>query len=185
MRKGAKCRPWTTADLQFLRDNAGRMPRRELSRCLKRGAAAVRQQAYRMRRAGEDVDLRCFESRLATCPHCGALRSRMGQDGICEPCRRRRQLAKVHERIAALLAQLPMEQRAVYEDTEAETESAADPMPRPPDTSRLGRYDRARAEEAHEAAVEEWLSRNLRRQIKAAQKRKERIRKKVEMNVTD
>ncbi len=178
-RKGARQRDWTVAELRYLRDNAGVLPRRELSRALKRGARSIIQQAYRMRRDGEDVDLRCFEGRLETCPSCGALRSRMGAEGICEPCRRRRQLAKVHDRISVLLAQLPPEQRAVYDDTEAETASSADPMPRMPDTSQMGRYERARAEEAHEVAVEDWLARNLRRQIKAAQKRKERIQKKL------
>lgn len=179
MRKGAKRRDWTVAELQFLRNNAGLMPRRELSRALKRGAESVKQQAKRMRAEGEDVTLRCFRSRLATCPSCGAMRSRMGSEGICEPCRRRRQLAKVQGRIADLMARLPQDERAVYEATEAETESSWDPMPRPPDTSGMGRYERARAEEAREIAVEDWLSRNLRRQVKASQKRKERIEKKV------
>lgn len=179
MRKGQRRREWTTADLRFLRENAGKIPRRELSRMLKRGSKAVEDMAYRLRCQGEDVSLRCFVSRLATCPSCGALRSRMGSEGICEPCRRRRQLEKVHARIADLLAQLPPEERAVYDDTEAETESSFDPLPPPPRTSGLTAYERARADEAREIAVEDWLSRNLRRQVKAAQKRKERIQKKL------
>lgn len=52
-------------------------------------------------------------------------------------------------------------------------------MPPPPSLAGLGRYERARAEEAREIAVEDWLARNLRRQVKAAQKRKERIEKKL------
>ena len=178
-RKGAKQREWTTAELRYLRENAGKMPRRELSRALKRGAKSLERRVARMREEGEDVTLRCFVSRLETCPHCGALRSRIGADGICEPCRRRRQLAKVHGRIAELLAQLPPEERAVYDDTEAETESAFDPMPPPPRLDGLTAYQRARAGEAREIALEDWLSRNLRRQVKAAQKRKERIQKKL------
>lgn len=178
-RKGARQREWTVAELQLLRDNAGKVPRRELSRMLKRGAGSVKQQVYRMRAQGEDITLRCFRSRLSTCPACGALRSRMGSEGICEPCRRRRQLAKVHERTSRLLAQLPPEERAVYDDTEAETESSLDPMPPPPPLAGLTAYERERALEAREIAVEEWLARNLRRQVKAAQKRKERIAKKL------
>lgn len=179
MRKGAKRRDWTVADLQFLRDNAGKMPRRELSRALKRGAASVKQQVYRMRREGEDVTLRHFHSKLTVCPHCGARRSRMGSEGVCLPCRRRRQLAKVHHRISCIMQCLPMEERAVYQETEAETESAWDPKPDAPDTSGMGSYERARAEEAYEIAVEDWLARNLMRQIKAAQKRKERMQEKL------
>ena len=95
----------------------------------------------------------------------------MGRDGFCEPCRRRAQLAEVHARIAELLALLPPE--------EAEVESRRDPMPPPPPTAGLSYYARARAEEAHELACEEALTRNLMREVKAAQKRKERVEKKV------
>ncbi|MFR5092536.1 MAG: hypothetical protein ACLTDR_11530 [Adlercreutzia equolifaciens] len=133
---------------------------------------------YLMRKSGEDVTLRCFRSRLATCPSCGARRSRMGSEGICEPCRRRRQLAKVQGRISDLLAKLPPGERAVYDATEAETRAAGTRCPSP-SLAGLGRYERARAEEAREIAVEDWLARNLRRQVKAAQKRKERIEKKL------
>lgn len=182
MRKGAKRREWTVSDLRYLRENAGVLPRRELSRVLKRGARAVESQVHLMRKSGEDVTLRCFRSKLSTCPSCGALRSRMGSEGICEPCRRRRQLAKVQGRISDLLAKLPPDARAVYGETEAETESAWDPMPHPPSLLGLSRYERAKAEEAREIALEDWLTSNLRRQVKAAQKRKERIEKKVRMN---
>ena len=63
--------------------------------------------------------------------------------------------------------------------TEAEVESRRDPMPPPPPTAGLSYYARARAEEAHELACEEALTRNLMREVKAAQKRKERVEKKV------
>ncbi len=185
MRKGAKARPWTVAELASLRESAGKVPRREICGKLRRSRRAVESQVMLMRSAGEDVTLRCFKSRLSTCPACGALRSRLGAEGICEPCRRRRQLEGVHAAMAGLLARLPPEERAVYAETEAETGSRADPMPRPPDTAGMGSYERARAEEAHEVAVEDWLARNLRREIKAAQKRKERVKKKLktlEMN---
>ena len=178
-RKGARQREWTVADLKFLRENAGVIPRRELSRILKRGAKSLERRVAHMREDGEDITLRCFRSKLTVCPHCGALRSRMGREGVCEPCRRRRQLAKVHHRISCIMQRLTMEERAVYQDTEAETESSHDPMPEPPDTSGMGSYERARAEEAHEIAVEAWLSADLKRQIKAAQKRKERMQKKL------
>ena len=179
MRKGARRRDWTTAELRFLRENAGILERRAICRSLRRSRYAVESKVRDLRRDGLDVSLRCFRSRLSTCPACGALRLRMGSEGICEPCRRRRQLAKVHHRIADLLAQLPPAERAVYGETEAETESAWDPMPPPPPLAGLDSYQRARAREAREIAVEDWLARNLRRQVKAAQKRKERIQKKL------
>lgn len=73
----------------------------------------------------------------------------------------------------------PLDERDTYEKTEAETESRRDPMPKAPNTEGLSYYERAKAEEAHALACEECLAGNLRREIKAAQKRKERISKKV------
>ena len=179
MRKGARRREWTTAEIAFVLENAGTMERRAICRSLRRSKCAVESKVRDLRREGLDVTLRCLRSKLSTCPACGALRSRMGSEGICEPCRRRRQLAKVHGRIARLLAQLSPAERAVYDDTEAETESAFDPPPPPPRLDGLSAYERAKAREAREIEVEDWLSRNLRRQVKAAQKRKERIQKKL------
>ena len=68
----------------------------------------------------------------------------------------------------------------MYEATEAETGSRPDPMPRSPKTEGMDAYERARAEEEHDEAMEQWAARYLMRQVKAAQKRKERIQRKVE-----
>lgn len=172
-------RPWSTSEARYLLDNAGRVPKRDICRHLKRGSKAVERKAHHLRQQGEALDLRCHVPRLATCPACGRLSGHLGEEGICEPCRRADQLAGVHARIAELLALLPPEERAVYEQTEAEVESRRDPLPRPPPTDGLSYYARARAEEAHALAVEEALTRNLLREVKAAQKRKERVEKKV------
>ena len=133
-----------------------------------------------LRAEGEDISLRCHRRQLVTCPACGRLSwTARGKEGICEPCRRREQLANIHAGIAELLPRLPLDERDTYEKTEAETESRRDPMPKAPNTEGLSYYERAKAEEAHALACEECLAGNLRREIKAAQKRKERISKKV------
>lgn len=179
MRKGGKVRPWTVADERYLLEHAGRIPKREICRHLKRSGEAVTQKAKHMRKRGLAIDLRCHKSRLSPCPACGCLSGHMGRDGFCEPCRRRRQLAEIEARTAGLLRRLPPEERETYAVTEAETASRPDPMPRCPDTSGMSYYRRALAEERHALAMEEWAAANLRREIKAAQKRKERIQKKV------
>ena len=179
MRKGVKRCDWTVLEETYLLTHAGRIPKREICKHLRRSARSVRDKAYHLRLQGHMVDLRCYKPRLTTCPACGCLRSKMGREGICEPCRKREQLAQIHSRIADLLHQLPQEERERYADTEAETESTPDPLPKAPILHGLSYYQRARAKEAHEIAMEEWSARNLHRQVKAAQKRKERIEKKV------
>ena len=83
------------------------------------------------------------------------------------------------QNIVIMEAELPAEERRTYERTECGRESRADPMPQAPDTSGMSRYAADKAAEAHDEAMERWLCRYLYRRVKAAQKRKERIEKKV------
>ena len=83
------------------------------------------------------------------------------------------------QNVVIMEAELPAEERRTYERTECGRESRADPMPQAPDTSGMSRYAADKAAEAHDEAMERWLCRYLYRRVKAAQKRKERIEKKV------
>ena len=176
----SKSSEWRTSEVAYLIDNAGRVTRREICKHLRRSAESVRYMAKRLRAEGIDVSLRCYVPRVEICPACGCRRGTLGKTGICEPCERRGQLATVHGRIAELMALLPPEERETYGDTEAETESSIDPKPKPPAVSHgSSYYRRMKAEEQHDREVEAWAVRNIKREIKAAQKRKERIEKKV------
>lgn len=104
----------------------------------------------------------------------------LGSEGICEACRRSQQLARIEAEVADLLARLPESERALYAETEAERETSGEPMPAMRSTKGLSRYRAAKAEEQNDLAMEQWRVRRLRRLVKAAQKRKERIRRKVE-----
>lgn len=179
MRKGARRNDWTVADLEYLAENAGRIPKRQICQKLRRSSKSVERKAAWLRDRGRAVDLRHHRQSLEPCPSCGNMSGRRGKEGICEPCRRREQLATVHARIAELLPLLPPGERDTYEQTEAETESRRDPLPSPPDTRGLSYYQRAKADEAYALELEDRVAGNLRREIKAAQKRKERIEKKV------
>lgn len=179
MRKGGRRNDWKVADERYLIENAGRIPRREICQHLRRSSESVKQKAKALRRQGVDVCLRHYSPTLEPCPHCGRLSGTIDRSGKCEPCRRRDQLATIQMRIADLLPLLPPDERATYERTEALLESKSDPLPEPPDTGGMSGYRRAYAEEAHARAVEACVSRNLRREVKAAQKRKERIEKKT------
>lgn len=180
-RKGSRQHPLTAEQYRYIRENAGKVPAAEIRRRLRIGKNQLEAARRRLNREGAGITLRCFRSSLEICPACGCARATVaGHDsGICEPCRRRRQLASIESEISALLQRLPPEERETYERTEAERESRADPMPAPPPTDGLNAYERARAEDAHARAVERWLIGYLGRRVRAAQKRKERIMKKL------
>lgn len=179
MRRGARRSEWSTADVRYLTENAGLIPRREICLHLRRSTESVKQKAKHLRMQGIPVDLRCFRSKLEPCPKCGNLSATLDRTGFCKPCRQRDQLATIHYRISELLQRLPVSERDTYMNTEAETESARHIKPKPPRTQGMSAYARARAKEQYATDIEAWESANLLRQIKAAQKRKERIEKKV------
>lgn len=177
-----KPRVWTTGDLKRVAELAGTMPERELRRRLKLSRNQLKYAVNRLRSLGVAVTTRYYEPQLETCPVCGCRRATLGKDGICEPCRLKRQLEEIEWRVSELMARLTPEQRAVYEKSEAQRESRADPMPKPRPTNGLDGYERAKASEEHDAAMEAWAAAYLKRRVKAAQKRKERIQEKVNEN---
>lgn len=177
-----KPRVWTTGDLKKVAELAGTMPERELRRRLKLSKNQLHYAVTRLKSLGVNVTTRYYEPQLGTCPVCGCRRATLGKHGICEPCRLKRQLADIEWRIPDLMAQLTPEQRAVYEKSEAWRESKADPMPQKAPTDGMDSYERAKASEEYDAAMEKWAASYLKRRVKAAQKRKERIQEKVNEN---
>lgn len=179
MRKGARRREWTTEEVRELADMAGRVPKREICRRLKRSSKAVERKVSELRRAGVDICLRSYKRTMRPCPACGRMSGLLGRDGICECCRRERQLARIEADTADLLATLPPGDRETYERTEAERETAGEPMPAMRPTRGVSRYRAARNAELNDRDMEQWRVRRLRRLVKAAQKRRERIRRKA------
>lgn len=182
MRKGASRNDWTLSEERFLIDNAGRIPKREICELLKRSSASVRRKAEELRKQGVNVNLRYYRPTMEPCPSCGNLSATIDRHGICEPCRRREQLASIEARIAGLLPMLTPEQRDKYERTESQLKSRVDPIPEPPITDGLTQWQKAYREEQYAKVVEAVVSANLRREIKARQKRKERIEKYAKNN---
>lgn len=181
MRAGSAKRPWTAREVRFLLDNAGAMPQRDICRNLKRSAKAVERMASRLRMQGYEIDLRYYEPQTMTCPACGRRSATARETGICRPCTLRRRLAATEGAISDLMRRLPADARAIYEETEAEKGSRVyDPMPKPPAYSNPPtRYQRRKDEEAHDRAMEQWEARRIHRELKAAQKRKERIQRRL------
>lgn len=177
MRKGSKRNDWSVAEEQFLIANAGKLSRRELCKVLKRSTNSVRHKAQRL-----NVSLRCFEKTMEPCPSCGKLSATINRKGICEPCRRREQLMTINTRISELWPFLTYEQRCKYEKEDPKTGSKREPTPEPPDITRLPLHRQERLMEYHAREVEAVVTRNLTREVKALQKRKERIEKKTVQN---
>lgn len=176
---GRRHKWWRESELAYIREHAGRVPAREIRKALRVSREQLKGAVRWMRGRGEDVDLRCFSPRTLVCPSCGMARTLFGAEGICEPCRLSRRLAETEAEIAGLLPLLSTTDRATYERTEAQRETRGDPMPATPRTSGMGAYDRAVAMERHDIAMERWQAARLRRLLKAAQKRKERVSKKA------
>lgn len=176
---GRRHKWWRESELAYIRDHAGSEPAREIRKALRVSREQLKGAVRWMRARGEDVDLRCFTSRTLVCPSCGMARTLFGSEGVCEPCRLARRLAETEAEIADLLPLLSPADRATYERTDAQRETRGDPMPASPRTSGMGPYDRAMAEERHDIAMERWQAARLRRLLKAAQKRKERVSKKA------
>lgn len=176
---GRRHKWWRESELAYIREHAGRVPAREIRKALRVSREQLKGAVRWMRARGEDVDLRCFRPRTLVCPSCGMARALFGAEGICEPCRLARRLAETEAEISALLPLLDAAGRATYERTEAQRETRGDPMPASPRTSGMGAYERAVAEERHDIAMERWQAARLKRLLKAAQKRKERVSRKA------
>lgn len=181
MRMGGKRIDWTLDEVAYLLDSAGRVPLREICRHLRRSSESVRHMVRRLREQGHAISLRHFEPRTAICPACGRSSATSREVGICRPCQLRRQLSAIEAQTADLMGRLPAEERATYEQTEAETGARTrEPRPRAPRLDATATYyQRMRAEEAHDIALEQWETRRMEREVKAAQKRKERIAHKL------
>lgn len=174
-------RPWTASEVRYLLDSAGNVPLREICLRLRRSSESVRQMAKRLRAQGHEVDLRHYETQTVTCPSCGRASATAHETGICLPCALRRRLAATEGAISDLMRRLPADVRATYEGTEAERGARVrDPMPRPPTYREPPtRYQRRRDEESYDRAMEQWEARRVQRELRAAQKRKERIQRRL------
>lgn len=167
-------REWTAAETRFVARMAGLAPIGKLAADLERDPADVADECARI-----GVDPRYTGVALHWCDLCSSWRPRMTASGHCIVCERKEQLTTIEGRISDLLSRLPPEARAVYADTEAERESRTDPPPGKPCTLDMGEREAIEAESAYLAAFGEWEAAQVTRRVKAAQKRKERIQRKV------
>lgn len=173
-------RKWTAEELGYLLENAGRVPLGDLCEAMGRPRETLEAVAARVRECGYPISLT-----TATCPMCGRRAPLDWKTGICRPCLHGARHAETQRQISEILQFLSAEDRAIYEDSEAEVGQprVREQMPKPPTLSRdASETDRMRAEDAYCLDLAEWEARRSHRILKAAQKRKERIRRKAIAN---
>lgn len=178
-RKGAVQEDWTTAEIAFLRDAAGRLSRREICFHLKKSHSSVEHQARR-----EGLSLRCYKQALVWCNECASWRSYVNaRTGRCKVCKMRIQLHGREVACAETMAIMTPEQRLVYEETESLRETREVPKrPVKQESCPVSRYQRKRAEERYLRALEAWEYKCLYLQYDAAKTRLRRMRKKTGTN---
>lgn len=111
-------RGWTTTEINYLLDNAGKSSVQEIATYLNRTEDSVRNYIKRLRKQGVKVSARRFKSKLHICPSCGFKRSQFQADGICKVCN---YLAKAdyYERMSAeILSKQSQDDRLHYDKAE-------------------------------------------------------------------
>lgn len=168
-------REWTLRETLYVRDWAGALPLSALAAHLRRDWREVASEAGRL-----GVPIVYMGTPLWWCDECASLTGRLHPSGTCWKCAYRRQLQRIESKTAVLLRRLPWEQIENYSVREAERGGKRrDPAPTPPDTLNAAPRAAVAAQTAYLAARSEWEAKQVRRQVKAAQKRKERIAAKV------
>lgn len=179
-RRGSFQRPWTTDELDRLRDMAGRIPAHAIACGLDRSYWSVVKAAERI-----DISLRCRIPRLVWCNECATWRSRIDANGRCPVCSMREMLAGREAACSRELAAMTLEQRSVYAKQESgrgTRSSSIKARPRKRESCPISRYEREKAEADYLLAIEDWERRRLTLQYNAAKTRLRRMREQVGTN---
>ena len=173
MRKGSTRRDWTTAEVRFLAESAGRVPRREICRRLKRSAKSVRRKAESM-----GLSLRVPAWSLVWCDECATWRTRLNAQGRCPVCQKRANIAAEAARCAYERAAMTPGQRRTFDEAEARR-GRVKPHPRMPrrtGADGMGPFAASRAEQEWLAAMEAWQLERLTLEYDAEKQRLKRMR---------
>jgi len=174
-RKGDIQAPWTTREVMFLRENAGKMPVDAICRCLKRSNTSVETLASRL-----GLSLRCYRSKLVWCDECASWRTSVSYTmGRCKVCALRDRLNRCEEACAKTLKLLSPQQRARYQSFDDKRQPRALPhKPYKHYSYRYNRYELERAEDLYLRELEDWELRCLTLRYNAAKMRLSRMREK-------
>lgn len=117
-RKGQTQHNWTTSEDDYLIRNAGKKPIEDICLHLGRTEKSIRNRVIRLRKQGNKISLRRYESKLKICPACGCLRSKFTREQICEVCNLQKRIDKFERESASILSKQPAEARKHYDRAE-------------------------------------------------------------------
>ena len=126
-------KPWSTKELAYLIEHAGRVPASEIAAYLGRTVRACEAQARRLRESGAaEITLRAYVSRVSICPRCGyPMDSKRGVycvpmrprppapnvlDGVCLPCWYSMKADEATERAERAISRLTGRAREAYDN---------------------------------------------------------------------
>ncbi len=177
-------RAWTTREVAFLLDSAGKLPLRSICKKLGRTRRSVESMASKLNRSGANITLRCWSTKLIWCDECATWRTGLDdKTGRCRVCTARVQLQGRENACARELKMMTPQQRHVYERTEAQRRTRKPPArPQKSQSCPMSRYERSKAEERYLIELEEWEYRCLKLRYDAAKTRLRRMREKTGRN---
>lgn len=173
MRKGSAARPWTTSEARYLATHAGRVPRREICRTLRRSSMSVKKKAARL-----GLSLRVPAWKMQWCDECATWRTRLNAQGRCPVCQKRANVAAEESRCADEMAAMTPGQRRSFEAAETRRGRVKPhaPTPKRRREDGMGPFAASKAEQEWLAAVEAWELERLAKEYDASKQRLRRMR---------
>ena len=162
---------WNTEDIKTMEALAGIVPADGIARRLHHPLQQVQAIAIAF-----GIDLRCYERQLDWCPTCATWRT---MDPDCRVCELRRQLDNLIDDNAKAYMRLPQDEKADHMERDAAREHSRTVKPKAPDLSGLGRYERAKAEEEFDMAIEQAIIAELEAEKARVKNETYRIRQKI------
>lgn len=171
-RKGSKQQPWTSNEVRYLAEHAGRIPLRDICHTLRRSNMSVKKMARRL-----SLSLRVPVWGLVWCDECACWRTTLNKDGQCRVCDMQNRLAGREAACADTLALMTIAQRSVYEESESKRASRRMlPRPKRAHTESMGYFEASKADRDWYVAIERWEYARLKLQYDAAKTRLRRMR---------
>lgn len=163
---------WNSREIAFLRENAGKLTRRELQYALKRSDASIEHQARRM-----GISLRVPTWRLKWCVECANWRTELNdKTGRCKVCTTKHHLNNTKSKCVALYAHLNAEQKNAFRETR---ETFHEPKPKLGTLAGMTPFQESKRRQAYLRRLEEWEYRRVNMQYQTERKRLERLRKAI------
>lgn len=171
-------KPWEMYEIIYLLKNAGFYSVKSLSDCLGRESSDVENVLCSL-----GVDGVLLVPELFWCDSCATYRTEINTKGLCRVCQLKENLVKTEGKIAEELKKLPLEQRAIYNDSEALKGFRAAPKPLALQASRYKNEKQKKlAEVAYLVSMEQWQVANAQRLYNASKTRLKRIREHLGTN---